>query len=115
MPVFDVIFCECYPLLAKTVKSINEYIKNKGLQAGDQMPRTFRGISFPMGDGEYARVAFSYALWMMQRIQKQLRAMPEHERNSVAEWFADRGQVDLLEMNFGPDVERAGLTVRLAE
>jgi hypothetical protein len=52
---------------------------------------------------------------MMQRIQKQLRAMPEHERTSVAEWFADRGQDDLLEMNFGPDVERAGLTVRLAK
>ena len=54
-------------------------------------------------------------LWMMQRMQKQLRAMPEHERTSVAEWFADRGQDDLLEMNFGPAVERAGLTVRLAD
>ena len=113
--MFDVIFCEFYPLLAKTVKCANEHIKNKGLQAGDQMPRTFRGVSFSMGDGEYTRGAFSYALWMMQRIQKQLRAMPEHDRTSVAEWFADRGQDDLLEMNFGPDVERAGLTVRLAE
>jgi hypothetical protein len=52
---------------------------------------------------------------MMQRIQKQLRAMPEHEPTSVAEWLADRGQVDFLEMNSGPDVERAGLTFRLAE
>ena len=79
------------------------------------MPRTFKKISFPMGDGEYTRGAFSYALWMMQRIQKKLRAMPEHERTSVAEWFAGRKQVDFLEMNFGPDVERAGLTVRLAK
>jgi hypothetical protein len=42
-----------------------------------------------------------------------LRAMPEHERTSVAEWFEGRGQDDLLEMNFGPALERAGLTVRL--
>ena len=55
-----------------------------------------------------------YALWMMQRIQKKLREMPEDERTSVVQWFADRGQVDLLKMDFGPDVERAGLTVRLA-
>ena len=114
LPVFDVIFCEFYPLLAKTVKSVNEHIQHKGLQTGDHLPRLLRGISFPMGDGEYTRGAFSYALWMMQRIQKQLRAMPEHERTSVAKWFADRGQADLLEMSFGPDVERAGLTVRLA-
>ena len=113
LPVFDVIFCEFYPLLAKTVESVNELIKNKDLRAGDQMPRTFKRISFPMGDAEYTRGAFSYALWMMQRIQKQLRAMPDHERTSVAEWFEGRGQDDLLEMNFGPALERAGLTVRL--
>ena len=115
MPVFELIFSEFYPLLEKTVKSVNEYIQRKGLQAGDQLPRTFRDISFPMGDGEYTRGAFSYALWMMQRIQKQLRAMPENERASVADWFAQRGQADFLGMNFGPEVERAGLTVRLAE
>ena len=115
LPVFELIFSEFYPLLEKTVKSVNEYIQRKGLQAGDQLPRTFRDISFPMGDGEYTRGAFSYTLWMMQRIQKQLCAMPENERASVADWFAQRGQADLLEMNFGPEVERAGLTVRLAE
>ena len=114
LPVFDLIFNEFYPLLDATVKSVNEYIQRKGLQAGDQVPRAFNGISFPMCDGEYTRIGLSYALWMMQRIQKKLREMPEDDRTSVAQWFADRGQVDLLEMDFGPDVERAGLTVRLA-
>jgi glutathione S-transferase len=113
-PIFDIIFAEFYPLLSKTVELVNDFVARKGLQKGDALPRTIAKVSFPMGEGEYTRHTFSYALWMMQRIQKQLRVMPEHKRTSVSEWFADRGQVNLLEMNFGPAVERAGLTVRLA-
>ena len=114
LPLFDVIFTEFYPLISATVELVEGFVTRKLLQKGSSLPRTISRVSFPMGDGEFTRYAFSYALWMMQRIQNQLRAMPEHERTSVFEWFADREQVDLLEMNFGPAVERAGLTVRLA-
>jgi glutathione S-transferase len=114
LPIFELIFREFYPLLAKTVDSVNEFIEEKGLQKGDKLPRMIKRVTFPMGDGEYTRFALTYPLWMMQRIQKHLRQLPDSDRASVKEWFASMSQADLAEMDFGPDLERVGLGVRLA-
>jgi hypothetical protein len=50
----------------------------------------------------------------MQRIQAYYRSLPNEQKDSVSQWFNDMGQPDLLTMDFGPILERDGLSTRLA-
>ena len=113
LPIFDIIFSEFYPMLSETVGGVNEFVACKGLQKGDSLPRTINKVSFPMGEGEYTRYTFSYALWMMQRIQKNLQTLSQSDKAAVADWFVSMGQKDILATDFGPKVERYGLTTRI--
>lgn len=113
LPIFDIIFSEFYPLLSGTTEHVKDFVARRGMKKGDKLPRTMREVSFPMGEGEYTRSTLSYVLWMMQRIQKHLQTIPQSDRAAVADWFASMGQEDILAMDFGPDVERHGLSTRL--
>jgi hypothetical protein len=50
---------------------------------------------------------------MMQRIQKNLQTLSQSDKAAVADWFVSMGQKDILTMDFGPKVERYGLTTRI--
>ena len=113
LPIFNLIISEFYPLLSATVEIVNDFVARKGLQKGDSLPRTMSKVSFPMGEGEYSRYSLNYVLWMMQRIQKHLQTMSQSDKAAVADWFESIGQKDISTMDFGPNVERHGLTTRL--
>jgi hypothetical protein len=72
------------------------------------------GISFPMANSHFNRSTMTYTLWRMQRIQAYYRSLPNEQKDSVSQWFNDMGQPDLLTMDFGPTLERDGLSTRLA-
>jgi len=113
LPMFSAIFNEFFPLLEKMVESVYQLIAGENLKKGDVLPRATKKVSCPMGNSRYERIARTFPLWMMQRIAKVLAKLPTDDRAAVRDWFASFGRGELLEMDLGPDVERAGLTVRL--
>jgi glutathione S-transferase len=113
-PLFDIIFKEFFPMLEKTTLAVRDYIALNKLQPGAPLPRTMNGISFPMANSHFNRSTMTYTLWRMQRIQAYYRSLPNEQKDSVSQWFNDMGQPDLLTMDFGPILERDGLSTRLA-
>jgi len=114
MPVIDIIGREFLVCMDKTAAALHELVDRKQLTSGSSLPRVLPGITYPMADREYTRHCFTYSLWRMQRIQKQLRSLPEAEQATVAQWFSDKEFMDLASMDCGPKLERKGLGARLA-
>jgi glutathione S-transferase len=114
-PLLEIIFKEFFPMIEKTTRALRDYIDQHQLKPGDSLPRTMGGICFPMANSEFTRSTFTYTLWRMQRIQAYYRSLPNEQKDSVSQWFNDMGQPDLLTMDFGPTLERDGLSTRLAK
>jgi glutathione S-transferase len=114
LPLFEIIFKEFFPMLEKTTQALLDYCNQHNLKSGDALPRMMNGISFPMAGSTLTRGSFTYTLWRMQRIQTFYRTLTASEQDSVAQWFAEMSQPDLLTMDFGPALERNGLSTRLA-
>jgi glutathione S-transferase len=114
LPIIDIIGREFLVSMSRTAEALHQYIKDKSLVSGQRLPRTLRNIRYPMADGEYTRNCFTYSLWRMQRIQKKIRAQTMSDQASAEQWCRDIGWDNLLNANFGPELERDGLVARLA-
>jgi hypothetical protein len=105
---------EFVPMFRQIVQAAENIVQEKNLQSGDYLPRTFKGVSFPMGTALFQRDGFSYTLWMMQRIKVTYYALEKTEQRSVDDLFTQLNLDSFIQESFGPRVVRAGLGVQLA-
>jgi glutathione S-transferase len=114
LPLLSTIAMEFVPMFRQIVQAAENIVQEKNLQSGDYLPRTFKGVSFPMGTALFQRDVFSYTLWMMQRIKVTYYALEKTEQRSVDDLFTQLNLDSFIQESFGPRVVRAGLGVQLA-
>jgi len=114
LPILKIIGHEFLTEMSRTAAALHQYVQSKCLSSGSRLPRALPHIRYPMAGSEFTRSCFTYSLWRMQRIQKQLRARSPDEQASVAQWFSDMQLDDFLSLDFGPELERDALAARLA-
>ncbi|WP_163930934.1 glutathione S-transferase family protein [Paraferrimonas sp. SM1919] len=114
LPLLNMFQSEFVPLLESMQQSVQGYIAKEGKQAGDTIPRLLEEITFPMLDGHYKRLVFTYTFWMLQRSQKQFRTLDAIAQQHINEWFMAHKLTPILEISSGPAVTHNGLTVKLA-
>ncbi|MDT0596473.1 glutathione S-transferase family protein [Glaciecola petra] len=112
-PIFQMLFDEFLPLVQTSVTATQQYIEKKHKKQGDIIARFPGKIKFPMLGKPYSKVAFSYTLWMLQRIQSECLKLDEQERIKVSSWMRIYSEIDFFNLDLGPKVERYGLQVRL--
>tara|TARA_R110002153_G_scaffold13189_13_gene49388 strand:+ start:14796 stop:15902 length:1107 start_codon:yes stop_codon:yes gene_type:complete len=114
MPILKAIVGEFLPMVNKIVAETEKTVKSRANKSGDNLPRIFKGVSFPMGTAEFSRNVFSYTLWMMQRIQNVYIKLNDTEQKSVDELFTELGADGFMQCSLGPKLKRHGLGVKLA-
>lgn len=110
-PVFRAIFREVTPWVRGTLHEIERIAP--GLAPGQRLPRRLGLIDCPFGQGSLRRAAMPYTLWMVQRLQDMIQAMPDNDRKHAEAWAAPLGGGELLSLAV-PRLERLGLHVALA-
>jgi len=114
MPVIGVIFSEYIPYMEKTAEEITKIIHSQQLKSGDELPRSTTRIYTSMMRGQYKRASFTYSVWRMQRLQKNVSEYSQTDKERLNKWFSVQGQPDFLSLNFGQKLKRHALVAALA-
>ncbi|MGH8760276.1 MAG: glutathione S-transferase family protein [Burkholderiales bacterium] len=80
--------------------------------AGGTIDRFLGEITIPMLDGHFRRRSMPFVLWMLQRIQDKVGAMPDQDRAKVVVWLGSYGAERLLDLKV-PRLKRNGLNIAL--
>lgn len=107
-PVFAMIAREMLPMLEGILREVEIAIPKR--EAGKPLPRGLGEIEFPLGNGNYRRLALPYILWMVQRMLGIYREMPVADQQKVRRWLLEFGGERLLDMKI-PRLKRVGLRV----
>lgn len=108
-PVLRSIASEFLPMIEATLAAVHRYLKSGG---GAELPRGLEPITFPMGSGQFSRVAVPFMLWKMQRLLDVYRAMGANEQGAVRRWLEAQGCGRLLDLSI-PPLRRIALRVAL--
>ncbi|MDT0596483.1 glutathione S-transferase [Glaciecola petra] len=114
LPILHTVANEFIPMVNTTVELSKQYVIKANKVKGDRLPRQFKNVEFPMGEGVFRRNVFSYTLWMMQRIKSEYDRFDVDQKQSVDALLTELGMGNLMESSFGPKLERSGLGVKLA-
>jgi glutathione S-transferase len=109
-PVLRSIASEFLPMIEATLTPVNRHVKSVGSEA--TLPRGLESITFPMGSGQFSRVAVPFMLWKMQRLLGVYRAMSANEQDAVRRWLEAHGCARLLDLSI-PPLRRVALGVAL--
>jgi glutathione S-transferase len=108
-PVLHSIASEFLPMIEATLAAVNRYLKSGG---GAELPRGLEPITFPLGSGQFSRVAVPFMLWKMQRLIAVYRAMGANEQGTVRRWLEAQGCARLLDLAI-PPLRRVALRVAI--
>ena len=105
-PALRSIFDEMLPYLAQCAREVRmtAVVPARSHQAA----RFLSQVRYPLAGGLYKQTAFSYPVWMGQRMLDALRQRPESEQRLVSEWLTSVGGAEVLRLDL-PRVRRIGL------
>jgi hypothetical protein len=109
-PVLRAIACEFLPMIEATLAVVNRHVKASGSEA--ELPRGLEQITFPMGSGQFSRVAVPFMLWKTQRLIAVYGAMAANEQGAVQRWLEAQGCARLLDLAI-PPLRRVALRVAI--
>jgi len=109
-PVLHSIASEFLPMIEATISAVNRHIRSSDNEA--ELPRGLDPITFPLGSGQFSRVAVPFMLWKMQRLLDVYRAMGANEQGAVRRWLESQGCARLLDLSI-PPLRRVALRVAL--
>lgn len=107
-PVFESVFHEFIPMVAKIGELASAYAQQHGLNK--RLPRRIGEITTTMAGHPFTRGALPYMIWMMQRAMDHFEGMPQGDQQKVRAWLASHSAEHVLNLNL-PRVERRALTV----
>lgn len=108
-PVLRSIASEFLPMIEATLTALHRHLKSGG---DTELPRGLDPITFPMGLGQFTRMAVPFMLWKMQRLIAVYRAMSANEQGAVRRWLEGKGCARLLDLAI-PPLRRVALRVAL--
>ena len=108
-PIFQSIFTEFWPFLARTQDEVAKALPT--LQAGRGLRRSLGEIEFPTAGRGFKRLATPFSLWKIQRALDAYNATPLWAQGRVADWLSQIGGRDAMRMQIAPRLKRAGLHV----
>jgi len=108
-PIFESIFAEFWPFLARTQDQVTKALPT--LRAGRGFRRSLGEIEFPMAGRKFKRLATPFSLWKIQRALDVFGATPDRDRENVAAWLASVGGADAMQLAVTPRLKRIGLHV----
>jgi glutathione S-transferase len=109
-PVLRSIASEFLPMIEATLTAVNQYVRSGATD--DVLPRGLGPIAYPLGSGQFARMAVPFMLWKMQRLIAIYRAMSANEQGAVRRWLQAHGCVRLLDLAI-PPLRRVALCVAI--
>jgi glutathione S-transferase len=109
-PVLRSIASEFLPMIESTLTAVKRHVKSSFSET--ELPRGLEPITFPMGSGQFSRVAVPFMLWKMQRLFGVYRAMSANEQGAVQRWLEAQGCARLLNLSI-PPLRRVALRVAL--
>jgi glutathione S-transferase len=109
-PALRSIFDEMAPFLAACAAELR---KTPILPERSRKATRFLGnISYPLAGGTFRQQAFSYPVWMAQRMLDAFREMPASDRKTVSDWLLSAGGTAVLALDL-PRVKRIGLAAAM--
>jgi glutathione S-transferase len=108
-PIFESIFAEFWPFLARTQDEVAKALPK--LEAGRGFRRSLGEIEFPTAGKTFKRLATPFSLWKIQRALDTYRATPLWAQSRVDDWLASVGGRDAMRLSITPRLERIGLHV----
>jgi len=100
---------EMTPLLEGTAALV------RGMSNGPagHLPRMVGPVTYPYAEATLTRLVPPYTLWMAQRVQDVLRAMPSSDASAARDWVASLGGDGLLALEL-PRLKRVSVHAALA-
>ena len=111
LPILEAVFSEFLGWCSGVACQMNALTPRPA--PGVKWPRGLAPVEFQMDGKPFQRAALTYVLWMLQRVQDCLGALPAAEHERVRTWLADHGGSAVVNLQF-PRIERAGLRVATA-
>ncbi|MEL6859966.1 MAG: glutathione S-transferase family protein [Pseudomonadota bacterium] len=114
-PILQCMFTEFFPMVASYRDVLLAHVNEHRLGPGDPVPRFLKPASFPMGNHTFKRSAMPYTLWMMQRARNKCLAVDAASQGKVEDWLTKTFGTGITSMDFGPTLERSGLSTKIAK
>jgi hypothetical protein len=111
-PVFRSIATEFLPMIEATLEAVNHHLGSGARDQDGILPRGLDPISYPLGSGQYTRIAVPFMLWKIQRLNDVYRAMGANQRGAVRRWLETIGCARVLDLPI-PQLRRVALRVAI--
>jgi len=107
-------------LLATALREMTPFLEGtaalvRGMSNGPagHLPRMVGPVTYPYAGSTLTRLGVPYTLWMAQRVQDVLRAMPPSDSSAARDWAASLGGEGLLALEL-PRLKRVSVHAALA-
>jgi glutathione S-transferase len=111
-PVFRAIATEFLPMIEATLEAVNRHVRSGVRDEDGVLPRGLDPISYPLGPGQYTRIAVPFMLWKIQRLNDVYRSMSANEQGAVRRWLETIGCARVLDLPI-PQLRRVALRVAI--
>ncbi len=111
-PVFRSIAAEFLPMIEATLDAVNRHVNSGARDEDNVLPRGLDPITYPLGTGQYTRMAVPFMLWKIQRLNAVYHAMGANEQGAVRRWLETIGCARLLDLPI-PQLRRVALRVAI--
>jgi hypothetical protein len=110
--VFRAIATGFLPMIEATLEAVNRHVRSGVRDEDGVLPRGLDPISYPLGPGQYTRIAVPFMLWKIQRLNDVYRSMSANEQGAVRRWLETIGCARVLDLPI-PQLRRVALRVAI--